>query len=89
MLIFHDSLQCVDCYSEYKYSRFFKFFEFIIISLSLWLAVFLGLLTESIFFFGLLLLVSPFAIDFVLARFLPLRKTGFKAMMEKIKDVSQ
>jgi hypothetical protein len=85
MLSFSSRMHCEKCFFQYEYTSLTKWALALLGAFVPTLAIFLGLYFQSWIVFAVLLLVFPFAIEIVFAKYCPLKPVGPRALREKLR----
>jgi hypothetical protein len=86
LLTYARRMHCDHCFATFEYTFMAKVMLWSLMAIPASLAVWVGFFTQNVWFFGALLLTLPFAIEYVYAKFCPLKLTGLKALRKKIKN---
>ena len=82
MLTFTSTMHCENCFHQYKYTTGSKLFLSFIFTFIPTTAVVLGLVFKSWVVFGLILILSPFAIEVVFAKYCSLKPVGLRSKLQ-------
>ena len=82
MLSFTRTMYCENCFHQYKYTTGSKLFLSLVFAFIPTTATILGLVFKSWVLFGLILILSPFAIEVVFAKYCSLKPVGLRSKLQ-------